>query len=296
MGTAAASFTDGAVYRITVPAPPSGEIVLDNLPAGQQDPARTFTGVWCVSGVRGVGPDTLWACGGRDSYRWRPSFPAAGTYQVFERHGAHPNRTTGAQYRIVHAGGTTTVSVNQQLDGSAWRLLGTFAFAAGTAGYVEVLEGPDGVTSADAVRFVLISAPPPGPIVVDNLPAGQQDAARTFTGAWCASGVPGVGADTLWACGGSGDTYRWRPTIPAAGTYRVLEQHGAHPNRSTAVRYRIMHAGGTTTVMVNQQVNGGTWNLLGQFAFGAGTGGFVEVLEGPNGATSAEAIRLEPVP
>jgi hypothetical protein len=136
----------------------------------------------------------------------------------------------------------------------------------------------------------------PGGYLYIGLPAGQQDAARTFTGAWCASGVPGVGADTLWACGGGGDSYRWRPTIPAAGTYRVLEQHGAHPNRSTAVRYRIVHAGGTTTLMVNQQVNGGTWNLLGQFAFGAGTGGFVEVLEGPNGATSADAIRLEPVP
>jgi hypothetical protein len=274
--------------------PPAGEIILDNLPAGQQDASRTFTGAWCASGVPGVGGDTLFACSaGADSYRWRPSFPGAGTYQVFERHGAHANRTTGAQYRIVHSGGTTTVSVNQQLDGSTWRLLGTFSFAGGTGGFVEVREGPDGgVTSADAVRFVLVTTPP---IVVDNLPAGQQDAARTFTGTWCASGVSGLG-DTLWACGGGGESYRWRPTIPVTGTYRVFEQHGAHPNRSTAAPYGIVHAGGTTTVPVNQQVNSATWNLLGQFTFSAGTAGYVEVLEGPNGVTSADAVRFERVP
>ena len=295
MGTSQASFTDGAVYRITVPAAAPGEIILDNLPAGQQDATRTFTGAWCASSVPGLGSGTLYACsGGGDVYRWRPNFPAAGTYQVYERHGAFSNRTTGARYRIAHAGGSTTVSVNQQLIGTAWRLLGTFSFAAGTAGFVEVSEGPDGgVTSADAVRFVATTSTPP--IVVDNLPAGQQDPARTFTGTWCASGVAGLGA-TLWACGGSGDTYQWRPSIAASGTYRVFEQHGAHPNRSTAVPYRIGHAGGTTTVSVNQQVNGAAWNLLGQFTFSAGTAGYVEVLEGSNGITSADAIRLERVP
>lgn len=294
IGTSGASFTDGAVFRIAVPAA-SGEIILDNLAAGQSDGMRTFTGTWCTSTVAGLGPDTLYACGGSsESYRWRPTIPSAGTYQVFARWGAHANRSTNVPYRIVHAGGTTMRAVNQRINGGMWNLLGTFSFNAGSTGYVEVLEATGGVTSADAVRFV------PGagatPIVVDNLPVGQQDAARTFTGTWCTSALAGFGADTLYACGGAGESYRWRPTVPATGTYRVFEQHAAHSNRGTAVPFRISHAGGLTTVNVNQQVNGGQWNLLGQFMFNAGTAGYVEVLEAPSGITSADAIRLEAVP
>src|SRR5690606_27317236 len=47
------------------------------------------------------------------------------------------------------------VSVNQQVNGGAWNLLGSFSFDAGTAGNVRIrTTGTNGVVIADAVRFV----------------------------------------------------------------------------------------------------------------------------------------------
>ncbi|NQU09861.1 hypothetical protein HQ590_03655, partial [bacterium] len=49
----------------------------------------------------------------------------------------------------------STVTVNQQQDGSQWVLLGTFSFDAGTAGSVLVrTDGTTGYAVADAARFV----------------------------------------------------------------------------------------------------------------------------------------------
>ena len=43
-----------------------------------------------------------------------------------------------------------------------------------------------------------------------------------------------------------------------------------HPNRATDAKCTITHAPGEGTVTVNQQLAGGTRNLLGTFDFGAG--------------------------
>ncbi|MBI2524427.1 MAG: hypothetical protein HYV93_00430, partial [Candidatus Rokubacteria bacterium] len=184
--------SNALTFTITAPA---AEIIVDNAGAGVQDPAggRTFTGAWCVSGVMGFyGTDSLYSCGGGvDTYRWTPTIPAAGSYDVYVRWTAHANRSAAAPYTVVHAGGTTVVTENQQVNGGSWQLLGTFTFNAGTGGYLQ-LSDANGLAVADAVRWVPAgSDSPPGEIIVDNAGAGVQDPAggRTFTGAWCVSGV-----------------------------------------------------------------------------------------------------------
>jgi hyaluronate lyase len=46
------------------------------------------------------------------------------------------------------------VAVNQQTGGGTWNCLGTYAFNAGTSGYVRIRsDGSGGYVVADAVRF-----------------------------------------------------------------------------------------------------------------------------------------------
>jgi len=145
-----------AAVAITVTAAnPATEVIVDNLPAGQQDAARTFTGTWCKSVQAGFfGADSVYGCGGgTDTYRWTPTLQGA-TYQVFARWTANVNRSTNVPYTITHASGQATVAVNQQGSGGQWNLLGTFTFAAGNGGWVQVSDVNGPQASADAVRFV----------------------------------------------------------------------------------------------------------------------------------------------
>ncbi|MCX7719495.1 MAG: hypothetical protein N2111_13990, partial [Candidatus Sumerlaeaceae bacterium] len=54
-------------------------------------------------------------------------------------------------------------------------------------------------------------------------------------------------------------------------TYKVYVWYTAGSNRATAAPYQVTHTGGTTTVNVNQQANGGQWVLLGTWNFYQGT-------------------------
>jgi hypothetical protein len=88
-------------------------------------------------------------------------------------------------------------------------------------------------------------------------------------------------------------TFRWTPVLPVAGTYQVYAWWTYTAVRSTTVPYQIHHQAGTTTVTVNQRdvALGGRWNLLGTFAFDAGSAGSVTVL-GQNGNACADAVRF----
>lgn len=135
-------------------------------------------------------------------------------------------------------------------------------------------------------------------IIVDNAPAGVQDApgGRTFTGSWCKSGAAGpYGVDSLYACGGSADTYRWTPTIPAARSYDVFVRWTANSTRATAVPFTVNHVGGQTTRTFNEQTSGSQWVLHGRYSFNAGTAGYVQTSDS-GGPCNADAVRFVPVP
>lgn len=84
----------------------------------------------------------------------------------------------------------------------------------------------------------------------------------------------------------------WTPNLELAGQYRVFAWWTSEAGRNTAAAYEITHAGGTTTVTVNQTVNGGQWNVLGAFNFNAGTAGSVVLRNTGTGSVSADAVRF----
>jgi PKD repeat protein len=128
---------------------PANEIILDNGQTG-----TSYTGAWCASAAAGAYlANSLYSCGtGIDTYRWTPSFPTSGNYDVYVLWTANPTRSTSVPITVRSSGGTQTFTRNQQSGGGQWQLLGRFSFAAGTTGYVEVSDR-NGQAAADAVRW-----------------------------------------------------------------------------------------------------------------------------------------------
>jgi starvation-inducible outer membrane lipoprotein len=86
---------------------------------------------------------------------FRPNVTANGAYEVFARWPASSVNTDTATFVISSNGKTTTVVRNQQVDGDTWVSLGTFTFAAGSAGTITVSSGSGtGNLVADTVRLV----------------------------------------------------------------------------------------------------------------------------------------------
>ncbi len=145
----------------------------------------------------------------------------------------------------------------------------------------------DGATDAASQTLTVSGGGGTGvELIVDN-----QDANTEKTGTWKKSS----GADP-WAgqsvYSNSSSVFRWLPAIPESGRYQVFAWWTYHGKRSTAVPYRVGHAGGVSTVTVNQRdpAMGGKWVLLGEYDFAAGAG-YVEV-SSENGQASADAVRL----
>ena len=89
------------------------------------------------------------------SARWTPDIPERGEYAVYVSWGNCRNACRSARYTVHHLGGATRFEVDQRKGAGTWMYLGTFEFAPGTGGFVELdNKGNAGeCVSADAVRF-----------------------------------------------------------------------------------------------------------------------------------------------
>jgi uncharacterized delta-60 repeat protein len=188
----------------------SADIMLDNTNA-----AVTFVGAWQTgtSSVDKSGADYRFAvatAGGLSNATYRPCIFAPGCYDVYLWYPQGSNRATNAFWSIAYNGGSTNVAVNQQTHGGSWFRIGAaLPFAQGTEGYVRV-SNDTGYSSgsivviADAVRFLLVAAPP-----------GLATAPQSLT--------TNAGANVTFAVIATGSplSYQWRfngPNITGART------------------------------------------------------------------------------
>ncbi len=63
---------------------------------------------------------------------------------------------------------------------------------------------------------------------------------------------------------------RWLPNIPRDGDYAVYVTYVAGADRVSEARYSVLHSGGRSEFLVNQQIGGSTWIYLGRFRFRQG--------------------------
>ena len=87
-------------------------------------------------------------------------------------------------------------------------------------------------------------------------------------------------------------TARWQPNLPTSGLYDVDAWWSIYNNRATNAPYTIYYSGGTTTIRVNQQINGGQWNSLGKYSFDSGSNGSIVLTSDANNLVMADAVRF----
>ncbi|MBB6637696.1 polysaccharide lyase family 8 super-sandwich domain-containing protein [Cohnella thailandensis] len=298
-----ANFTLGTNPGGGDPEPEEPELVsviVDNADAT----GVTKTGTWKTAGTQTdrYGANYLHddnAAKGTKSVTFAPTLPSSGYYRVSMMWPQHANREDAVQVGIVHDGATSTAAVDQRSNGGVWNPLGTYYFQAGTGGSVTIrndaLASPDGFVVADAVRFERL----PDPIIVDN----ADSSGVTKIGTWTTANTQAdrYGADYLHDgnAGKGTKSVTFTPELPISGTYEVYLMWPEHFNREDAVQVDVVHNGTASTVAVDQRSNGGVWNLIGTYAFQAGTGGSVTIrndaLASPDGYVVADAVKFVPV-
>jgi hypothetical protein len=127
----------------------------------------------------------------------------------------------------------------------------------------------------------------------------DSDPGASFVGDWVYLAATGSNYgdsyyynDTL----GDGDTFIWTPDLPAAGNYRVYAWWTEDVDRATDAPYTINYNGGSgsETVDMNQQANGGRWNLLGTYYFEADGSETVVLTDDADGKVIADAVKFSP--
>ncbi len=134
-------------------------------------------------------------------------------------------------------------------------------------------------------------------IIIDN-------PAATLVGAWTtsSSSTDKYGADYYYCTTAASETKsaHWTPNIITAGNYDVYVWYPQGGNRSTRAPYTVYFSGGSATTDVNQQTNGGRWNLIAaEKPFAIGTGGSVKLTNSTGEASlnvMADAVRFVFVP
>lgn len=88
----------------------------------------------------------------------------------------------------------------------------------------------------------------------------------------------------------------WQPSFPHEGDYAVYVSYATLGKSISDAHYTVHHAGGTTDLLVNQQIGGSTWVYLGTFHFmqGVSDKGFVMLSNesSADGIVTADAVRF----
>ncbi|MFC4122906.1 exo-alpha-sialidase [Nonomuraea zeae] len=153
------SLDELSLIQAPAPADADEDVTVDNGALGWTVVAGSWPSGTGVAGYYGANYASHPPGDGSATVRWQPALPADARYEVRVSYSAASNRSRAAAYVVHHAEGSTRVTVDQTARGlpgargGEWVSLGTFRFAAGIAGTVELTDAADGHVVADAVRF-----------------------------------------------------------------------------------------------------------------------------------------------
>ncbi|MEP4209462.1 hypothetical protein, partial [Marinobacter alexandrii] len=268
-------------------SPTPTEQVLDN---DGLDAAATGDWTADTEGTGYEGSDYATRFGGTGTYTftWTPTIGSAQEYQVYAKWPQGLGDSGRATYTVHHAGGSDEVTVSQAKDGGEWNLLGVYPMTPAANHRITLSDKADTATASE--------------IIIDNT-----DPNAKAIGSWVSDTdinqynninvMAYHGTNYVrHAAGGTGEnTFRWSldPLLKTEGRYKVYARWAKMTNRSTDVDYTVYHNGGSTTGTVNQQENGGMWNLLGAYDFSIDDNQKIEVADKGDGTyVIADSVRL----
>ncbi|TMR98703.1 family 10 glycosylhydrolase [Nonomuraea basaltis] len=135
----------------------SFSVVIDNagsgFTAGAEWGTSTYSAQLHGTDYRFAGPVSA-----SDPAWFQAAIPSAGNYQVEVWYPANSGYNSATPYIVAASGGSQTVTVDQRSGGGQWRVLGTYALAAGTYNVVGVSRwtSATGYVIADAVRITKV--------------------------------------------------------------------------------------------------------------------------------------------
>ncbi|MFK7694447.1 cadherin-like beta sandwich domain-containing protein [Paenibacillus sp. HJGM_3] len=180
---------------------PDGAILIDNGDAGYSE-----TGTWTSTGdAFGYDDnDTRFTRTPGDRAEWKANIAHTGTYEVKIWNPSYTNNSTQAKYTVLHADGTTDVSVDQKLGGQQWISLGTFRFNDGAEAKVILTAMDPAFTRTDTVMFVPITLAP-------ETPAGPS-----------AGKLTGRSVSLNWTASNGADGYKLYRASAEEGPYSLI--------------------------------------------------------------------------
>ncbi|MEU8152255.1 FAD-dependent oxidoreductase [Micromonospora sp. NPDC048986] len=130
-------------------------------------------------------------------------------------------------------------------------------------------------------------------VILDNASSSGITRAGTWLRSTSTGGYYGPDYEHDGNVGKGVNRLRFRPTLPASGSWTVQLRWTGHPNRATNVPVDIAYSGGLVTTTVDQRQSGGQWVPLGTYPFTAGSDGSVLIrTEDTDGYVVADAVRF----
>ena len=240
----------------------------------------TFTGNFGTNGTDTNSFGTNYCYKGQGSgaafAQFTPNILIPGKYDLFQWHPFLTNASSGTPFVIGTPAGTNTVLVNQQTNAGNWSFIGRFNFSAGTNHFIRVQDNFSDTTNfalVDGIKLKYADAD----LALDNT-----NAEASYVGSWStsSSAADKYKADYRFASTANSvtATATFRPDFPNAGLYDVFVWHSVSGNRATNAPWTISYFGGSTNILVSQQINGGGWfQIAAARPFAAGTNGFVQL-------------------
>jgi DNA/RNA-binding domain of Phe-tRNA-synthetase-like protein len=283
--TVTATYTDlGGTLRTDAFDVIVSDLTVTDLIMDNETERTSSTGLWMSSGLQpSEGDDSMYSKEIGATYTYE--IPLTGCYDIQMWWTQHPTRYDQVPVDIYDGDQLLqTVIVNQRTNGGQWNSLGVYEFA--TSGRIVIRsESADYSTCADAVRYVASDCQ------IDDLIMDNGDPGTLPDGEWLPSGLqPSTGANSLYTRQ-LGASYTYEKVL--TGCYKVSMWWPQHSSRHTDIPVEIYDGDQLVSeVIINQQMNGGQWNLLATHEFTTSAKVIIWSVS-DTFATVADAVRFE---
>lgn len=133
-------------------------VTLDNLGPNLSDGLRTFTGKWCqFNSINNFESPSLTSCMRKlSTYRFTPFISKKGVYAISIRYAKNSALSSKVPVIVKSATGSTTQTINMQINQNTWVPVGNFNLIDGTGNYLEI-NNSSGNANIDGVSFQFVN-------------------------------------------------------------------------------------------------------------------------------------------